>query len=297
MKILLLGIFFVCLNTFTGTIFDTITKYSSVNNYMWYHYYSIGGTFAIITFLIYLFFYDGIKKNIFLKNKKYYYLPVLRGVYFIFILIFAFYALQKISINIFTMLLMTTPFFLLIFARFILKEKLNMISWISIIVGFSGVLFILQPNSSNINIFIFLVLFIAMSNALNFTLVSKYSNIASIFGFTFYQYIPLTFFSYIFFIYDPIYPSFKEIILFASSGIFLMISMLAFNAAYHIAGKYSSIISPFFFTQIIWASLSGIIFFKEKIDHYSVIGIFIIITSGTIAIYNRNKKNIRNTFL
>ena len=292
MKILLIGIFLVCLNTLTGSTFDAITKYSGINNYMWYHYYSIGGTVAIFCFIIFLLSQGGLKKHIILEKKEYYFLPVFRGLYFISILIIIFYALQNIPINIFTMLLMTTPFFLLIFARLILNEKLNVISWISIIVGFCGVLFVLQPNSSNINIFIFLVLFIAMSNALNFTLVSKYSNIASIFGFTFYQYIPLTLFSYIFFIYDPIYPSFKEIILFASSGIFLMISMLAFNAAYHIAGKYSSIISPFFFTQIIWASLSGIIFFNEKIDPYSVIGIFIIITSGTIAIYNRNKKDI-----
>ena len=71
--------------------------------------------------------------------------------------------------------------------------------------------------------------------------------------------------------------------------IIVMISMWSFNAAYHIAGKYSSIISPFFFTQIIWGSLYGIIFFSEKINSLSIIGIVIIIVSGTIAIYNRKK--------
>ena len=68
-----------------------------------------------------------------------------------------------------------------------------------------------------------------------------------------------------------------------------MISMWAFNAAYHIAGKYSSIISPFFFTQIIWGSLYGIIFFSETISSMSVIGVLVIVISGSIAIYNRNK--------
>ena len=187
------------------------------------------------------------------------------------------------------MLLMTSPFFLLIFAKFILKEKLNFISWIAIIIGFCGVLIVLRPSSSNINIYIFLVLFVAISNALNFTLVSKYSYIASTYGFTFYQYIPLTLFSYIFFLYDPMLPSKKEFLLFASSGIIVMISMWAFNAAYHIAGNYSSIISPFIFLQILWATLYGIIFFSEKISTLSIIGIFIIIASGSIAIYNRNK--------
>ena len=68
-----------------------------------------------------------------------------------------------------------------------------------------------------------------------------------------------------------------------------MISMWAWNAAFHIAGKYSSIISPFVFLQILWGTLYGIIFFSEKISALSIIGIFIIITSGSIAIYNKNK--------
>ena len=289
MKILLIGIFLVCLNTLTGSTFDAITKYSGINNYMWYHYYSIGGSVAIFCFIIFLLSQGGLKKHILLEKKEYYFLPIFRGLYFISILIIIFYALKNIPINIFTMLLMTSPFFLLIFAKFILKEKLNFISWIAIIIGFCGVLIVLRPNSSNINIYIFLVLFVAISNALNFTLVSKYSHIASSYGFTFYQYIPLTLFSYIFFLYDPMLPSKKEFLLFASSGIIVMISMWAFNAAYHIAGKYSSIISSFFFTQIIWGSLYGIIFFHEKINALSLVGILVIVISGTIAIYNRNK--------
>ena len=289
MKILLLGIFFVCLNTFTGSTFDTITKYSGINNYMWYHYYAIGGTVAICSFLIFLFFQGKIKDTIILKKKEYYYLPILRGIYFISVLIIAFYSLKNIPINIFTMLLMTTPFFLLIFAKIILKEKLNIISWVAIFIGFLGVLIVLKPNHSNINIYIILVLFVAISNAFNFTLVSKYSHIASTYGFTFYQYIPLTIFSYIFFIYDPIFPTLNEVVLFAISGLILMISMWAFNAAYHVAGKFSSIISPFFFTQIIWGSLYGVIFFSEKISSLSIFGIIIIVVSGTIAIYNKNK--------
>ena len=84
-------------------------------------------------------------------------------------------------------------------------------------------------------------------------------------------------------------PSKKEFLLFASSGIIVMISAWAFTAAYHIAGRYSSIISPFIFLQILWGALYGIIFFSEKISTLSFIGIFVIIASGSIAIYNRNK--------
>jgi len=289
MRVIFLGIFLICLNGFTGSTFDTITKFLSINNYNWYHYYSIGLTISLITLLIFLKLTGGVKKHILLEKKQYYFLPLLRGLQFIIITLIIFYSLKYIPLNIFTTLLMTTPFFLLIFARLILNENLNFISWISIMIGFLGVIIVLKPNNANINIYIFLVLLVAILNALNFTVVSKYSFIATSYGFTFYGLLPATLFSYLFFFIDPMFPSTKEFLLFGSSGIIVMISAWAFTAAYHIAGKYSSIISPFIFFQILWGTLYGLIFFSEKISILSIIGIFVIIASGSIAIYNRNK--------
>ena len=70
MKILLIGILLICLNGFTGSTFDAITKYLSLNNYDWYHYYSIGLTISLIILLIFLNFNGGIKKHIILKKNK-----------------------------------------------------------------------------------------------------------------------------------------------------------------------------------------------------------------------------------
>ncbi len=289
MKILILGVLLICLNGFTGSTFDTITKFLSLTNYKWYHYYAIGLTTSVVTLLIFLNFQGGIRNHIFLKKKQYYFLPLLRGLQFAFITPVIFYSLKYIPINIFTTLLMTTPFFLIIFAKFILNEKLNYISWIAIVIGFIGVLIVLRPTNTNMNNYVFFVLLIAITNALSFTVVNKYSYMATTYGFTFYGILPATLSSCLFFFLDPMIPSGKEFILFASSGIIVMISAWAFTAAYHLAGKYSSIMSPFIFLQILWGSLYGIIFFSEKISTLSIIGIFVIIASGSIAIYNRNK--------
>ncbi len=290
MRIILIGIFFICLNGFTGSTFDTITKFLTINDYKWYHYYSIGLTIALIILLIFLKFNGGIKKHILLEKKQYYILPLIRGLQFTFITLIIFYSLKYVPINIFTTLLMTTPFFMLIFAKLILNEKLNLISWVSILIGFVGVIMVLRPTNDSINVYIFLVLLVAITNALSFTVVSKYSYMATTYGFTFYGFLPAALFSYIFFLTDPMIPSGKEFLLFASSGIIVMISGWALTTAYYIAGKYSSIISPFLFLQILWGSLYGIIFFSEKISALSIVGIFVIISSGSIAINNRNKK-------
>ena len=207
MKILLLGIFFVCLNTFTGSTSDTITKYFSMNHYKWYHYYSIGGTAAIILFIIFFIANGEIKKHLILKQKNHFYFLILRGISFIPVLLIVFFSLKNIPISLFTTLLMTSPFFLMIFAKIILKEKLNYISWIAIIIGFCGVITVLRPSFSNLNIFIFLVFVAVLIITYNFTIVSKYSYVTSSYGFTFYQYLPITLFSYIFFATSTPVPS------------------------------------------------------------------------------------------
>ena len=289
MKVLFLGILLIFINTISGSTFDTITKFLSMNNYTWYHNYAISGSIALLTLTTYLLLKGELKKNIFLEKKEYYFFPLLRGLHFIIITIIIFYSLKNIPINIFTMLLATTPFFLIIFAKYILKEKLNFISWIAIVIGFIGVIFVLQPSNTSTNIYILLMFFVAITNALSFILVSKYSYLATSSGYTFYTYLPFTIFAFIFFLYDPIIPNIRELILFSAGGFFLVIAAWSFTAAFHIAGKYSSIISAFLFLQIIWASYYGVIFFEEKITFHTFIGFLIIIISGSIALYNRNK--------
>ena len=71
-----------------------------------------------------------------------------------------------------------------------------------------------------------------------------------------------------------------------------MLSIVCWTSAFHIAGRYSSIISCFLFTQIIWAAIYGNILFSEKLDLVSIVGIIIIIFAGIIALNNNNKINI-----
>ena len=123
-KIIFIGIFFLILNTLSGSSFDAVTKFLSSSSLIWYHYYAIGNSFALTLLLIFLFFTSGIKKNIILENNKSYFLPVIRGVIFVPIPIIVYYALNFIPLNIFTTILMTTPFFCVYFF-FIIAERKN----------------------------------------------------------------------------------------------------------------------------------------------------------------------------
>ena len=61
-KIIFIGIFFIILNTLSGSSFDAVTKFLSSSSLIWYHYYAIGNSFALTLLLIFLFFTSGVKK-------------------------------------------------------------------------------------------------------------------------------------------------------------------------------------------------------------------------------------------
>ena len=174
---------------------------------------------------------------------------------------------------------MTTPFYNIIFSRIILKEKINILSWIAIFLGFTGVLLVLRPDSNSINLSILLVFCVAIYNYFIFVLIGKFSSSATSFGFTFYHIVFLILFSIIFLFFDPFVPIKTELILILLGGIFLILSMLFWTTAFYVARSHISIISPFFFTQIIWARIFGRIFFNEKISLVGYLGIIIIIIS------------------
>ena len=213
----------------------------------------------------------------------------MRGLTFIPLPIIIFFALKHIPLNVFTVLFMTVPFFMFIFSQLLQKEKVTYINWIVLILGFFGVVLVIKPDPNQLNIYIFLVLYLAAYVALMNIVVSKYSHLATTYGYTFYQFLPFTLFSLFIFFLNPILPELIDLLLICSAGILFFLAALFYNTAYYIAGKYTGIVSPFIYTQIIWASLYGYIFFSEKLDYIAVIGIVFIVISGTISIRQTKK--------
>ena len=61
------------------------------------------------------------------------------------------------------------------------------------------------------------------------------------------------------------------------------------NFIFHVSGKYTRLISPFFFLQLVWASILGNYFFNENLDKFSILGMVFIIVSGSLTIFYSNK--------
>ena len=289
-KIIFLGVFLVIIQTFFGASFDTTTKFlGSSKNLLWYHYYALGLSPPLVFFIFFLIISKGVKKNLVFKNKKDYFLPLFRGFTFIPVPIIIYYSLKQIPLNIFTPIIMTIPFFILIWSSILQKEIISFKYWVFLIVGFAGTILIAKPTMFQTNIFIYLIFLVSAYNGLTSVIVSKFSNNATALGFSFYNLLPLTIFCIILFIFGPVILIANELIIIFIGGIFLFFASYLLNLIFHISGTYTRFISPFFFIQIVWASILGNYFFNETLDIFSLFGIVLIVVSGILTIINSQK--------
>jgi len=93
--------------------------------------------------------------------------------------------------------------FIFIFSKLLQKEKINIVHWLIIFMGFVGALFVIKPDLNEINIYIILLFAMPILGGLMNVIVSKYSDKASAYGFSFYFFFPLTLVSTILFLFDP----------------------------------------------------------------------------------------------
>ena len=141
--LLLSSIFFV--------INDGIINYLSSQNIQFYHFIFYGSP-AFIAVPIFLLIKGTLKKNLICSN---YWIPLIRGLIFAPMPFITFISLKNISLPEFTTLNMAAPLVGAIYGFIFLKEKLNTFVYVSLFIGFLGVIFV---------IIVFLILFVKKSD-------------------------------------------------------------------------------------------------------------------------------------
>ena len=145
-----IGIILMMLGQLCFSINDTLVKLMVVelkNNMSVVNIIFLRGLITSFLILLYLKFYE--KKNIIniIKIKKF----RQRGFYEVLTAISFFIGLILLPVAEVYTLLMTNPFFVIIFAFIFLKEKVGIRRWTAVIIGFIGVLFVINPQNVNFN--------------------------------------------------------------------------------------------------------------------------------------------------
>ena len=135
------------------------------------------GTITTLLLGLYLIIIE--KKNLIniLSIKKFH----IRGIYEVLTALFFFIALILLPISEVYTLLMTNPFFVTIFAFLFLKEKVGIRRWGAVLIGFIGVVVVINPQNLDFN-YIFLLpiisaIFLTIRDIATKTLATKSNNV------------------------------------------------------------------------------------------------------------------------
>ena len=276
--LLLSSIFFV--------INDAIINYLSSQKIQFYHFVFYGAP-AYIAVPIFLFIRGNLKKNLICNN---YWIPLIRGLIFAPMPFITFISLKNISLPEFTTLNMSSPLIGAIYAYFFLKEKLNSFVYISLAIGFLGVIFVIQPGFDNFNIFFLVTLFGVLLITTTTTIVNKFNTVTTTLGYFLYGGLIVHVISFLLFLLDPIKVSFYVFFLITIASIFINMALFLATFAFKKAQKHYSAIFCLIYLQIVWSSLIGFYFFNEYLNNFALIGASLIVLSGIISLPGQIKQ-------
>ena len=294
------GIFFIMTGMAFFSIQDSLIKYIYEDVALFELYF--GRT--LIQSIILLSFVLLTKKTIILKT----YYPVLtlvRVVCFFFGFSFFYISLTFMTLAMTSALFFSCPFFMSMFAKFFLKEKIGIRRWSAILIGFIGVLIVLNPTLEEFNFFKLAPVACALCYATSMTITKYTSDKDSIYTQMTWLYIFAIFASIIIFLVsgDGKFNNFSDSTMqfifrewstnpagawpyVLIMGIVASISFFCVFSAYSIASP--SIVSLFEYSYIVWAMLAGYILFETVPVPRTFIGAAIIIGAG-FYIYFREK--------
>ena len=186
----------------------------------------------------------------------------------------------------------SSVFFISILSVFFLGEKIGYRRIIAVIVGFIGVVIILNPGSAIFSNYSFLPLIASFFLSIAVIFLKKIlltnNNILSVWIFTAFCTVISLFF------YDDtwIWPQNYDLIFMVASGFLGFVAQICLTKSFQMAD--ASLLAPLDFSSVIWSFLIGYIFFQEFITLNVLIGGLIIIMSVSYIFYRERvlKKQI-----
>ena len=286
------------------SIQDVLVKYLSDSTSV----FQIFFVRSIVGLLVIGIYLSLTRKKVIFKSQ-YPLLTLLRVVLF-FSAFLAFYiSLSNLSLAIANTLFFTSPFFITIFSMIFLKERIGIRRWAAIIIGFLGVLIVMNPKVENLNLFYLLPVYCAVCYSLSMIIIKKTSDKDSVYSQIFHLYISALILSSLIslFIGDGSFNKYDDPALkfllrewhlgFNENTIFLFLIGLSgaggffcLHQAYRIASPPT--IAPFEYILIFWSISLGWLVFGDVIGFKDLIGIIIIIASGMYMFF---RENIRKT--
>jgi len=180
------------------------------------------------------------------------------------------------------------PMFAIVLSMPVLGEKPTRARWIAAIVGFAGILVLVRPGAAAFHPAAALLVLAALANALYQLLTRKLPK-DNPYTTLFYSALVGT---AVLSLALPVAELPDEVT--ARDGFFLLVlGVLAGLGHYLLIGAFlaapASLVAPFTYLQMIWATLYGYFIFGQLPDHWSALGMAIIVASGIGLVWHERR--------
>jgi drug/metabolite transporter (DMT)-like permease len=202
-----------------------------------------------------------------------------------------FIALRKLPLATVVSISFAAPIFTTIFSIFLLSEKVGIFRWLAVLIGFIGILVIIEPGISELNIYyVFPIIFCLGLSYVAIT-IRQLSTTEPVWLISFYFSLSITLLSFLTIPQGWIMPSLNHLILLSLIGIFGGVANLWLSQSY----KYSevSLVTPLKYLALVFAIIFGYFIWDEIPTIKTLLGAFLVIIS-TLIIFRREiyKKKI-----
>jgi drug/metabolite transporter (DMT)-like permease len=199
----------------------------------------------------------------------------------------AFYAFSTLPLAETYSILFITPLLITVLAIPILGEKVRLRRWAAVLVGLIGVVVVLDPGRSNLGLGHLAALTAATFSALANVIVRKIGQDERSFVLMLYPMMSnfIVMGAILGFVYRPM--PVEHIGGFALMAALGTVAGLLFIAAFKRAE--AAIVAPMQYSQILWATVYGYLFFGETVEANVIIGAGIIIASGLYIVLRESR--------
>ena len=173
-----------------------------------------------------------------------------------------------------------SPLLTALFAVFLLGEKVSTRRWVAIVLGFAGAVIVIQPGSGIFDWAVVFPLTMAVCWALYQVITRLISATEPPLTTLFFTMMVGTVVMSLVVPFYWVMPDLKALMLMVLMGLVGLFGQLLLIKAF--ASSDSSLLAPFGYSQIIWATLIGIFIFGDYPQTSTFIGVTIIIVSGFI---------------
>jgi drug/metabolite transporter (DMT)-like permease len=180
-------------------------------------------------------------------------------------------------------IIFATPLLITVLSIPLLGETVRWRRWSAILVGFVGVLIMLQPGSGSFDLAAGAALLAAFASALSIVLVRKLSTTETTASIAFYANVTVVLVMGALLPFDFVWPSPGDLALMGAAGLAGGSALMLLIAGYRRA--QAAVVAPFQYSQMLWGVLLGFLVWRDVSAPSVVVGATIVVGSGLFILY------------